>query len=44
VVDFEKGVRTPRAKTIDAICAALEQHGVKFIEENGDGVGVRMKK
>ncbi|MGH6846446.1 MAG: helix-turn-helix domain-containing protein [Methylocella sp.] len=31
-------------RTIDAICAALEEAGVEFIDENGGGAGVRLRK
>lgn len=43
IVDFEKGRRTPGANNLAAIRAALEQHGVEFIPENGGGAGVRLK-
>ncbi|WP_182872478.1 helix-turn-helix domain-containing protein [Bradyrhizobium diazoefficiens] len=33
-----------RAKTGDALVAALEKAGVEFIPENGGGAGVRMKR
>jgi transcriptional regulator with XRE-family HTH domain len=32
-----------QARTIDALCAALEAAGVEFIPENGGGPGVRLK-
>lgn len=44
LIDFEAGRRVPRATTIAAIRAALEAAGVIFIEENGEGPGVRLKK
>lgn len=44
VVDFERGVRTPLPNNLSAIRAALEAGGVIFIDENGDGPGVRLKK
>ena len=44
LIDFEKGLRTPRASTIAAIRAALESAGVEFIEPNGGGAGVRLRK
>jgi DNA-binding XRE family transcriptional regulator len=31
----------PRETTLDAIRAALEAGGVRFVEENGVGIGVR---
>jgi len=33
-----------RSRTVSAIRAALESAGVEFIQENGGGVGVRLKK
>lgn len=44
MIDFEKGVRSPRAATVEAIQAALESAGVEFIPENGGGAGVRLKR
>ena len=44
IVDFEKGRRTPNPNNLAAIRAALETAGVIFVEENGEGPGVRLKK
>ena len=44
VVDFERERRVVSAKAKDAIRAALEAAGVIFVEENGDGPGVRLRK
>lgn len=44
LIDFEKGQRVPRSGTITAIRAALERAGVEFIDENGGGAGVRLRK
>lgn len=44
IVDFEKERRVVAAPSIAAIRAALEAAGVEFIEKNGGGVGVRLKK
>ena len=44
LIDFEKGQRLPRSATVTAIRAALEAAGVQFIEENGGGAGVRLRK
>ena len=44
VVDFERGARTPYANNLGAIRSALEAGGVIFIDQNGDGPGVRLKK
>lgn len=40
----EAGEGTVAQATIDAIRAALEAAGVEFIEENGGGPGVRIRK
>jgi transcriptional regulator with XRE-family HTH domain len=42
--DFEKGRRVPGPNNLAAMRAALEAAGVIFIEENGEGAGVRLKK
>jgi transcriptional regulator with XRE-family HTH domain len=42
--DFEKGRRTPSPNNLAAIRAALEAAGVIFVEENGEGPGVRLRK
>ena len=44
LIDFEKGQRLPRVQTVAAIRAALESAGVIFVEENGEGPGVRLRK
>jgi transcriptional regulator with XRE-family HTH domain len=44
IVDFEKGRRVPTVNNLAAIRAALEAQGVIFIEENGAGPGVQLKK
>jgi hypothetical protein len=44
VVDFERGARTPHPNNLSAIRAALEAAGVEFIDENGGGAGVRLRK
>ena len=44
IVDFERSARDPREVTKDALRRALESAGVEFIEENGGGPGVRLKK
>lgn len=35
---------TPRQSTLSAIRSALETAGIEFIEENGGGAGVRLRK
>lgn len=42
--DFETGKRTPITNNLAAIRTALESAGVIFVEENGEGPGVRLKK
>jgi DNA-binding XRE family transcriptional regulator len=44
LIDLEKGQRTPRTTTVEAIRAALEAAGVEFIAPNGGGAGVRLRK
>lgn len=44
VNQLEKDVSRPRRATIEVIQRALESGGVQFIEENGGGAGVRLKK
>ena len=42
--NFEEGRRILSANNLAAIRAALEAAGVVFVEENGDGPGVRLRK
>jgi DNA-binding transcriptional regulator YiaG len=44
VADFENGGRALSENNLAAIRAALEAHGVIFIDENGEGDGVRLRK
>lgn len=44
IVDFEKGRRQVSEEAILAIEAAFERAGITFIEENGGGEGVRLRK
>lgn len=44
IVDFEKGRRTPTVNNLAAIRTALEAAGVIFVDENGEGPGVRLRK
>ena len=41
---LEAGVHAPRRSTLDVVRRALEAAGVEFIDENGGGVGVRLRK
>lgn len=43
VRNFEAGRSTPVQNNLDAIVRALEERGVMFIEQNGNGPGVRLK-
>lgn len=44
IIDFERGARAPQASTKLAIKAAFEKAGVDFIDENGGGPGVRLRR
>jgi predicted transcriptional regulator len=44
VADFENGTVAPSANNLSAIRAALEATGVIFVDENGEGPGVRLRK
>ena len=44
IVYFEKGERTPVPNNLAAIKSSLEKAGVEFIDENGGGFGVRLRK
>lgn len=42
--NIEKGQADPKASTLAAIKGALEAAGVIFVDENGEGPGVRLRK
>jgi transcriptional regulator with XRE-family HTH domain len=44
VVDFEKQRRLVSTEAVTAIQDALKLAGVEFIEENGGGPGVRLRR
>lgn len=44
VHQLETGVSHPRRATLDVIQRAFELAGVKFIDENGGGPGVRLRE
>lgn len=44
IVDFERSRRTVSAEAAAAIRAALEAAGIIFVDENGEGPGVRLRK
>jgi transcriptional regulator with XRE-family HTH domain len=41
---FESGSSEPRRSTLQVIKTAFEAAGVEFIDENGGGPGVRVRK
>ena len=41
---LEAGNHEPRRATLDVVRRALEAAGVEFIDENGGGAGVRLRK
>ena len=44
IADFERGARDPYPRTLEDVRGALERAGVEFIDENGGGPGVRLRK
>ena len=44
VHQLESGISQPRQATLDVIRRAFEVAGVEFIDENGGGPGVRLRK
>ena len=44
ITRFENGQSGGHAETLRKIQRALEEAGVIFIDENGDGPGVRLRK
>jgi transcriptional regulator with XRE-family HTH domain len=44
IADFERGAREPYPRTLEDVQGALEKAGIEFIEENGGGAGVRLRK
>ena len=44
IADFERGARVPYPRTLEDVRGALEKAGVEFIDENGGGPGVRLRK
>jgi hypothetical protein len=44
VRQIESGLSAPRRATLDVVRRALERGGVVFIDANGDGPGVRLRK
>ena len=44
VHQLESGISQPRQATLDVIRRAFEAAGIEFIDENGGGPGVRLRK
>jgi transcriptional regulator with XRE-family HTH domain len=44
VRQLEAGANQPRRATMDVVLRAFETAGIEFIDENGGGVGVRLRK
>ena len=44
IVDFERSRRAVSKEAIQAMRLALEDAGIEFIDENGGGLGVRLRK
>jgi len=44
IADFERGARAPYPRTLEDVRSALEKAGIVFIESNGGGPGVRLRK
>ncbi|WP_036286391.1 DNA-binding transcriptional regulator [Methylosinus sp. PW1] len=44
VRQFEASASQPRNATLDVLQRALEAAGVIFVDENGEGAGVRLRK
>jgi transcriptional regulator with XRE-family HTH domain len=44
VRQLEASTHEPRRATLDVVRRALEAGGVEFIDENGGGAGVRLRK
>lgn len=40
--DFETRTRTPIANNIAAMRRAIEEAGLEFVDEDGNGVGIRL--
>jgi transcriptional regulator with XRE-family HTH domain len=44
IADFERGNRMPYERTLNDLLRAFEIGGIIFIEEDGEGPGVRLRK
>lgn len=43
-LESQPGPLAAQARTVDALVSALEQAGIVFVAENGEGPGVRLRK
>lgn len=43
IADFEREVRRPYDRTVEALRKTLDAHGVQFVPQNGGGDGVRLR-
>jgi transcriptional regulator with XRE-family HTH domain len=43
ITNFENGRRMPTVNDLEALRRALEAKGIIFVEENGDGPGVKLR-
>ena len=44
IIPFDPRLRSPHNSTLAKLRAALEASGIHFIEENGGGPGVRLRR
>jgi transcriptional regulator with XRE-family HTH domain len=44
LADFERSTRKPRSSSLEALRQELMRRGIDFIEPNGGGHGVRLRK
>lgn len=44
ITNFETGRSGGDFETLEKLCDALEKNGVIFVDENGEGPGVRLRK
>ena len=44
IVDFERGARKPYDRTLIDVRKAFEDAGISFIDKNGEGPGVQLRK
>ena len=44
IIPFEQSQRKPHRSTVKKLQKALDTAGIEFIDENGGGAGVRLRK